>query len=325
MELNKIYNEDCLETMKRMDTDFIDLVVTSPPYDGLRTYNGYSFDFESIAKELYRVMKPGGVIVWVVGDAIENGSETLTSFRQALYFKECGFNIHDTMLYKKTGMRFPEKKRCAQIFEYMFVISKGVPAKVHIIHDRPNRWAGYTNWGNNSMRLKDGTIKKAKDCKRYKKYGARTNIWEYSNGFGFGTKDKDSYEHPAMFPEQLVEDHIITWTDEGDLVYDPFMGAGTTAKMAILTNRNYIGSEISDAYVRGALKRIEYVIRGERLPIIQAEEERRQREESEHTLQVKANVSASVGKKWQPGKELPLIKVIEMPENRKGFFAEEEE
>jgi len=303
LKLNTIYQENCLDTMKRMDADFIDLVVTSPPYDGLRTYNDYSFDFESIAKELYRVMKPGGIIVWVVGDSIIKGSESLTSMKQAIYFKEqCGFNVHDTMIYKKTGMRFPEKKRYAQIFEYMFIISKGIPSKVHIITDRPNRWAGYTNWGGNSVRLKNGKLKEAKDCKRYKKYGARTNIWEYSNGFGFGTKDKDSYEHPAMFPEQMVEDHIISWTDESDIVYDPFMGSGTVAKMAILTNRNYIGSEISVEYVNGALQRIENLdlLRGNRLPILKIEEAKRQAEEEEHIKNVEEKVKSTTKGKWQP-------------------------
>ena len=283
MEVNKIYTENCLETMKRMDDNYVDFVICSCPYDDLRSYNGYSFPFEDIAKALYRVMKPGGVIVWVVGDSVKDGSETLTSFKQALYFKECGFNIHDTMIYKKTGMKFPANTRYVQIFEYMFIISKGTPKSVHILKDRPNKWAGHTNWATNSIRQKDGTMKKIKDFKPYKKYGARTNIWEYSNGFGFGTKDKDAYKHPAMFPEKLVEDHIVSWTKESDIVYDPFIGSGTVAKIAILTNRNYIGSEISEEYVIGALKRLEGIEarRGSRSSIIKAEEEKRLAEEEE--------------------------------------------
>jgi DNA modification methylase len=300
---NKIYTENCLDTMKRMSEDFIDLTITSPPYDGLRTYNGYSFEFEKIAKELYRITKPGGVIIWVVGDSIENGSETLTSFKQAIYFKECGFNIHDTMIYKKTGMRFPEKKRYAQVFEYMFVISKGLPKTTNIIHDRPNRWAGYTNWGQNSVRKKEGDLIKIKDCKRYKKYGARLNIWEYSNGYGFGTKDKDSYDHPAMFPEQLVEDHMMSWSNEGDIVYDPFMGSGTTAKIAILTNRMYIGSEISEEYTQGAIQRIsglEYQ-RGSKLIVLKNEQDKRNNEENDHSNQIKeSEKNFSKNRKWQP-------------------------
>ena len=101
MKLNTIFNEDCLNTMRAMPDGVIDLVITSPPYDDLRNYKGYSFDFESIAKELFRVVKEGGVVVWVVGDATVDGSETGTSFRQALFFKEVGFNLHDTMIYMK--------------------------------------------------------------------------------------------------------------------------------------------------------------------------------------------------------------------------------
>lgn len=315
VENNKIYTEDCLDTMRKMNDATIDLVVTSPPYDDLRTYNGYSFEFEAIARELYRVMKPGGVIVWVVGDAMKDGSETGTSFRQALYFKEVGFNIHDTMIYKKTGMRFPEKTRYFQNFEYMFVISKGDPKSVTIIKDRPNRWAGYTNWGANSTRQadgtlvkerkkKDGTVEKVKDCKRYKKWGARLNIWEYANGFGFGTKDKGIYKHPATFPEKMVEDHIISWSKQGDVVYDPFMGSGTTAKIAILTDRIYIGSEISEEYVKGALHRLKGVEsqRGSRLITLAEEEKKRQAEEEEHVKSVEEQEAqaAKTGKKWQP-------------------------
>lgn len=342
MELNKIYIENCLNTMKRMDSDFIDLVVTSPPYDDLRKYNGYSFPFEDIAKELYRVTKPGGVVVWVVGDAIDNnGSESLTSFKQALFFKEqCGFNMHDTMIYQKAGMRFPEKRRYNQIFEYMFVFSKGKPKSVNLIHDRKNRWAGFTNWGSNSTRdsegnlvkereRKDGTKVKIKDCKRYRQYGSRLNIWIYQNGFGFGTTDKDTYKHPAMFPEQLAEDHIISWSNVGDLVYDPFMGSGTTAKMAILLNRNYIGSEISQEYADEATKRLIGVedLRGTRLAIIAEEQKKRDAEELEHSENVQKNISQTSKKKWQPPvpKEKENIVSDETLALRNGYFTEESE
>ena len=330
MELNKIYIENCLETMKRMPDELVDLTVTSPPYDDLRTYNGiidkkqpaqfgwYSFDFESIAKELYRITKPGGVVVWVVGDAIDkNGSETLTSFRQALFFKECGFNMHDTMIYQKAGMRFPEKKRYNQIFEYMFVFSKGTPKTVNLIMDRPNRWAGYTNWGSNSTRdsegnlikkwvKEDGTVKEVKDCKRYRKYGTRFNIWLFKTGFGFGTKDKDSHKHPAIFPEALAEDHILSWSNVGDIVYDPFMGSGTTAKMSVLLNRQYVGSEIDAVYAEDARKRLIKAedFRGTRLNEFQEAQSKRDAEEKEHVEMVEKNVSETATtdkkKKWQP-------------------------
>jgi site-specific DNA-methyltransferase (adenine-specific) len=268
MQTNIIYNEDCLETMKRMEDGSIDLTVTSPPYDDLRTYkgkvgdvedkyNGYSFAFEDIAKELYRVTKDGGVVVWVVGDAIINGSESGNSFRQALYFKEVGFNIHDTMIYEKAGPRFPEKIRYSQIFEYMFVLSKGKPNTVSILKDRKNKWAGHTNWGHGGHRLKNGEMLVKEKAKPYAEYGARFNIWRYSNGFGFGTKDKESYGHPAMFPEKLAEDHIVSWSKEGEVVYDPFMGSGTTAKMAKLNNRLYIGSELNEEYYNLSVKRLQ--------------------------------------------------------------------
>ncbi len=255
MEINKIYNENCLDTMKRMPDNFIDLTVTSPPYDNLRDYNGYSFDFESIAKELYRVTKQGGVVVWVVNDSVVNKSETLTSFRQALFFKEIGFNVHDTMIYEKNGSALPDNTRYLQTFEYMFVISKGSPKTVNFIEDRKNRFP--TRWGGGrKVREKNG---KFTDRGKYegKEFGRRFNIWRYNTGFGYTTKDEISFNHPAIFPEKLARDHIYSWSNEGDLVYDPFMGSGTTAKMAHLLKRNWIGSEISKEYVELAYKRLD--------------------------------------------------------------------
>ena len=240
MEINKIYNEDCLETMERMEDNFVDLTVTSPPYDNLRTYNGYSFDFESIAKELYRVTKEGGVLVWIVGDATIKGSETGTSFKQALYFKECGFNLHDTMIYQKDNCPFPSSNRYYANFEYMFVFSKGKPKTFNPIIDRKNKSFGRKITGTN--RQKDGTTKPIKNKgNEIKQFGVRFNNWLVSDG-------KRQNKHPAIFPKQLANDHIISWSNEGDLVYDCFMGSGTTAKMSIANKRNYIGSEMSAEY-----------------------------------------------------------------------------
>ena len=253
MKINKIYNENCLDTMAKMPNDFIDLTVTSPPYDNLRTYNGYSFDFESIAKELYRVTKQGGVVIWVVGDSTIKGSETGTSFKQALFFKEIGFNLHDTMIYEKNTSSFPSRKdgnRYTQIFEYMFVLSKGKPKTSNLICDKENKWAGHTNWGKNTKRGRDNDLKETSKIKPVPKFSPRNNIWKYTVGGGFASSDKIASKHPAIFPEKLVNDHILSWSNEGDLVYDPFMGSGTTAKMAILNNRNYIGSEISEEYCK---------------------------------------------------------------------------
>ena len=232
IELNKIYNEDCIQTMNRMPDNFIDLTVTSPPYDNLRTYNGYSFDFETIAKELYRVTKEGGVLVWIVGDATIKGSESGTSFKQALYFIECGFNLHDTMIYEKNSSTYPannKSNRYSQIFEYMFILSKGKPNKTNLIKDKANKWAGHKDF---SGKLKNPVPD----------FSPRNNIWKYTTSFN------DKTNHPAVFPEQIAKDHIITWSDKGDLIYDCFMGSGTTAKMALSNERNYIGSEISKEY-----------------------------------------------------------------------------
>ena len=255
MEINKFYNEDCLVTMSHMSDEFIDLTVTSPPYDKLRTYNGYCFDFENVAKELYRVTKDGGVVVWIVGDATVKGSESGTSFKQALYFKECGFNLHDTMIYEK-----PPRGACGnnksywQTFEYMFVFSKGKIGTINLLIDRENKES--RNGDNGTKRLTDGTLKQVSRG-GYGAFGRRTNIWKYEVGKGKSSLDKISFQHPAIFPEQLANDHILSWSDEGDLVYDPFMGSGTTAKMAILNNREWVGSEISGEYCDIINKRIE--------------------------------------------------------------------
>lgn len=230
--------------MAKMPDNFIDLVVTSPPYDDLRTYNGYSFDFEAAAKELYRVVKDGGVVVWVVGDATINGSETGTSFKQALFFKEIGFNLHDTMIYKKANaMPNANSKRYRQSFEFMFILSKGEPKSFNPIMVDVKRF------DIGKQRGRDGCIKKYE--KRYSENKKRKidNIFEY----GVGGME---IEHPAIFPEQLAKDHIISWSNEGDLVYDPFGGSGTTAKMAHILNRNWIMSEISSEYCLIAEKRL---------------------------------------------------------------------
>ena len=234
--------------MRRMPDNFIDLTVTSPPYDNLRAYNGYSFDFESVSKELFRVTKNGGVVVWVVGDATIKGSETGTSFKQALHFKEIGFNLHDTMIYQKDNCPFPSNNRYYANFEYMFVFSKGSPSTFNPISDRVNKSFGRKMSGTN--RQKDGTTKPLKNKGlAILEYGVRFNCWLISEG-------KRTKEHPAVFPEKLANDHIISWSNEGDLVYDPFMGSGTTAKMAVLNKRNWIGSEISEEYCKIIERRI---------------------------------------------------------------------
>ena len=251
-----IYCADCLDYMRdKMGDRMVDLTVTSPPYDNLRDYKGYQFNFRPIARELYRITQPGGVVVWVVGDATINGGETLTSFRQALYFQKIGFTVFDTMIYQKTGTSFPSSGRYTQIFEYMFVFSKGKPKTFNPIKDIPKLWEG--SWGKTTRRNQDGTLEskslKQGDGNRLKK---RSNIWIIKNGKGFGTKDEIAYEHPAIFPEYLAEGHIRTWSNPGNLVFDPFCGSGTTCKMAKKTDRRFVGVDVSEQYCQIARKRL---------------------------------------------------------------------
>ncbi len=238
IDVNKIYCGNCVNLMKDIDDEIIDLVVTSPPYDGMKKYEGYVFDFKSIARELYRIIKDGGVVVWVVGDEVVDGGETGTSFEQVLYFKEIGFNLHDTMIYEKNSSTFPARvdgNRYTQIFEYMFVFNKG-KLEANLICDKKNKWAGHTSF--------DGKIPPVPD------YSPRTNIWKYVTSFN------DKNDHPAVFPEQLAEDHILSWSNEDNLVLDIFSGSGTTCKMAYVNNRKYIGIDISKKYCDMAEKRI---------------------------------------------------------------------
>lgn len=244
--MSAIVQGDALNHLETMDWGLVDLVVTSPPYDNLRSYNGYSFDFESIAKALHRVVKKGGVVVWVVADATINGSETGTSFRQALYFKEIGFNLHDTMIWEKTG-RLPTQDRYYNVFEYMFVFSKGKPKTMNFICDHKT-----VNGGR--VQRKDAVINKGNHRKGEgsfvrNEYARRGNIWKIHIG-------RNPTSHPAIFPEQLAADHIRTWSNEGDLVLDPFNGSGTTTKMAALLDRDYIGIDISEEYCEMARNRL---------------------------------------------------------------------
>ena len=265
METNTIYNQSCITGMQEMDENMVDMCVTSPPYDDLRTYNDSSkWDFEvfkEVASGLYRVMKVGGVVVWVVGDAVIKGGETGSSFRQALYFMDLGFKLHDTMIYEKNGCAFPARRdgnRYSQIFEYMFVLSKDTkPKTANLICDKPNKWAGWQPWGKSggTMRAKDGTLIERQQ-KPTPDFSPRNNIWKYNTGKGYTTKDSFAFEHPAMYPELLAKEHILTWSNEGDLVLDTFMGAGTTAVMSRETGRDFIGFEIDETYYNLSQRRL---------------------------------------------------------------------
>ena len=271
MELNKIYNEDCLVGMKKLLDNSVDLVVTSPPYDDLRTYNGYIFDFESTAKELYRIVKKGGVVVWVVSDSTVKGSETGTSFKQALFFKEIGFNLHDTMIYLKDNPPpVGGNNRYYQSFEYMFVFSKGKPRTFNAsLVERRNKYNDKRTQRIRSVtRNKDGQFPKKKIVKN-NKLVKRKNVWSYVVGGGNMTENKKNYNHPAMFPFQLSLDHILSWTNESDVVLDPFIGSGTTAIACIKSKRNYIGFEVSEEYTNIANGRIQEFMNNKQIDLFE--------------------------------------------------------
>lgn len=257
IEENKIYCGNCLDVMKEIKEESIDLVVTSPPYDKIRDYKGFVFDYKKIVKELYRVMRQGGVVVWVVGDQTKNGSETGSSFKQALYFKYVGFRLHDTMIWEKEG-GFSDvgstRVRYAQCFEYMFVFIKGQGNTFNPLRDRVTKGFNLKIKGGGPKK-KDGICQKLKSnqgkiyCKDGK--GIRYNIWKAVHACG-----KELTGHPAPFPESIVEDHILSWSNEGDLVFDPMCGGGTTCKMAIRNKRRFIGCDISEEYCEMAKIRV---------------------------------------------------------------------
>lgn len=247
LPLNQIVCGDNCEVMATFPDESIDLTVTSPPYDDLRQYGGHSWNFKEVANSLLRVTKLGGVVVWVVGDKTENGSETGTSFRQALWFKKIGFNLHDTMIYFRNGMRFPETNRYYPAWEYMFVFSKGVPKTVNLIADRKTTFGG-TKHKAGMERHPDGRVSKPNRTHVTSEFAVRYNMWTIDAGYGKSAKDKVAFEHPAIFPEALARDHIRSWSNEGDVVLDPFSGSGTTAKMARELGRHYIGIEVHKEY-----------------------------------------------------------------------------
>lgn len=252
---------DCLELMKDIPSESIDLIVTSPPYDNIRNYDNslnWNFDiFKNVADNIYRVLKKGGCIIWVVADKTEHGSESCTSFKQALYFKEkLGLNLHDTMIYKKLNYVPLTHNRYEQEFEYMFCFSKGKPKTFNPIKI-PCKYAGTQTWGNtkyyktSSDKLTNMGKLIVHDTK------IKGNIFEYITG---STKT-GKIKHPAMFPLDLATDQIESWSNEGDTVLDPFMGSGTTGVACVNTNRNFIGMEINKNYFNIAKERINNIVR----------------------------------------------------------------
>ena len=258
----KLIHGDCIEKMQKLIDDGVqvDLTVTSPPYANLRTYNdslNWEFNiFKQVADKLYQITKDGGVVVWVVNDTTENGSETGISFKQALYFKDIGFNLHDTMIYKKKGVPYPEFTRYYPCFEYMFVFSKGKPKSINLIKDRKNKTAGEKI--DSTHRQADGTLKPSNALKKNKvtqKYGVRLNMWEYGIGYGHSAKEDIAYQHPAIFPIGLAKDHIKSWSNPNDLVLDCFMGSGTTGVACQELDRDFIGIEKVEEYYNIAKER----------------------------------------------------------------------
>ncbi len=252
--INRIINGNCVEVMKGFEENSIDLTLTSPPYDNLRTYKGFTFPFDDIAIELFRITKVGGVVVWVVNDATIQGSETGTSFKQALKFMEVGFNLHDTMIFQKTNP-IPQiyRKRYNGIFEYMFVFSKGTvkthnPIKIDCLH------AGLELNGTTYKNFSKGEQKREKMALPVKNQKIKGNIWEYV--VGKKSEDQEAKGHPAPFPCALARDHINSWTNEGDIVFDPMNGSGTTCISALKLGRKYIGVDISNEYCDIAINRI---------------------------------------------------------------------
>jgi site-specific DNA-methyltransferase (adenine-specific) len=253
LPLNEIICGNAVDVMKTFPPNSIDLVVTSPPYDELRNYNGYSFDFEGIANGLFRVMKKGGVVIWVVGDKIQKGNRSLTSFKQALFFQGIGFNAHDVMIYRKKNTPFMRSNAYTNCYEFMFVFSKGSPKTFNPLKTKTARQGQEMLPFNKKA---DGVNKKI--LGELKPEKTMTNIWEYAVGLSGSTNDKIAFQHTAIFPEKLAEDHILSWTKTGDVVFDPMCGSGTTCKMAAINKRHYIGCDISKEYVELTKKRLKY-------------------------------------------------------------------
>ena len=243
-----LYQGDCLEILPTLDK--VDAVVTSPPYDELRDY-GESFgvlDWRGIIRSLADCLVPGGVLVWNVADATVDGSETGTSFAQALWAKECGLRLHDTMIYIKDNVNFPESVRYFSGHEYMFIFSNGAPKTFNPIKDRPNKWAGTTMHGTN--RQKNGAVKTISGVgKEIRPFGMRFNWWKMDN------KQPDS-GHPAPMPYRMAFDHISSWSNTHDLVIDPMMGSGTTGVASANLGRKFIGIELEPKYFDIACERI---------------------------------------------------------------------
>ncbi len=245
----EILTGDSCELLATLRAESVELVVTSPPYDALRTYDReLEWDFEGTAHELYRVLCDGGVVCWNVGDSVVDGSESLTSAKQKIFFREqCGFRIHDTMIWEKPNFANPERVRYHQMFEYVFILSKGVPRCFNPLRDKPNRYAGGGTLGVNSGRQRNGEMI-ARKRNIITEFGMRGNVWR-GNTSGQEDMCGNGFDHPAMMPRWLAHDLILSWSNTGDTVLDPFFGSGTTGMVALELGRKCIGIELNPEYV----------------------------------------------------------------------------
>ena len=246
-----IYNADCRDILPLIPDKSIDLCVTSPPYDNLREYGGYEWDFETTAQGLVKCLSIGGVIVWVVGDATINGSETGTSFKQALRFKELGLNIHDTMIWDKINPIPLTHNRYEQSFEYMFVFSQGKPNTFNPITERCITNGIYTH-RRNTGRVKESAARNREEITITKDTKFTRNIWQYV----LGSKKGETGNHPAPYPSKLVQDHIISWSNQNNIILDPFLGSGTTLVACKKLGRKGIGIELNEEYCKIAIERL---------------------------------------------------------------------
>jgi site-specific DNA-methyltransferase (adenine-specific) len=253
---SEMFLGDCVDVMRGFPGECIPLTVTSPPYDTIRQYGGHSFQFEDIAKELFRITVPGGVVVWVVRDEVKDGQESGTSCRQCLYFGEVGFWLHTTLILVSNVFPHPHDGRYGNQAHFGYVLSRGRPRTVNLLHDRPNSTAGDRIRG--CRRHRDGRIERAGfRGKLVRPYGRRTNVWTYDVGGNKSTGDSYCFAHPALMPEAMAGDLILSWSQRGDVVLDPLCGAGTTCKMALLNDRRYFGIEVHRPYYELAVRRMQ--------------------------------------------------------------------
>ncbi|MDE0308373.1 MAG: site-specific DNA-methyltransferase [Acidiferrobacterales bacterium] len=254
MKVDRFIVGDAVDILRsRFPSEFVDLTVTSPPYDTLRNYNGFTFDPRSMLSAIYRATKPGGVCVWVIGEKI-NGGRSLSSFNHAFIGRDCGFTVHDVMIYQKKNTPFQRSNAYTNCYELMIIFSKGKPKTFNPLKEPTKRHGWETAVSN-----KGPDAVNRKRPVKLKKEKTKNNIWQYAVGLGGTTSDKIAFQHPAVFPEKLAEDHILSWSNSDELILDPMCGSGTTCKMAYKNNRKWIGIDISQDYIRIANDRLAHV------------------------------------------------------------------